>query len=96
MNAPDLSAVGTALGTLLAAAVVGVAGFIGGRGKRNKEAAALGAETDVIKLMRAEVERLSERVKQLEAARDSDRKRIFDLERTLIQAGLPLPPVSHP
>lgn len=84
----DWPAIGTALGGL----AIGVTGFITGRGKRKVEDAKATAETDVVTLLRQEVERLSDRVKGLETREGRMIRHIYRLEGLMRGHNIEPPP----
>jgi hypothetical protein len=80
------------LGTGIAGVVSGIGGWVMGRGKRNVETAATGAETAVITLLRQEVERLSARLTALEQREGRMVRHIYRLEGLMRAKDIEPPP----
>lgn len=81
-----------AIGTAVAAAVLGVGSFIAGKGKRQVADAKADAEVDVVTLLRQEIERLSSRVGGLEKREGRMIRHIYRLEGLMRGAGIEPPP----
>lgn len=80
------------IGTAAAGVVSGIGGWFMGKGKRNVESAATGAETAVIDLLRQEVERLSGRLTALEQREGRMIRHIYRLEGLMRAKDIEPPP----
>lgn len=92
MIGPDPLNAWQVVGTAAAMALSGAVSFFLGRKQRTADDAAADAEATVISTMRHEFTRLAERVSKLEAREVRLRSHIWQLERTLRDAGID-PPV---
>ena len=79
----DWPTIGAGLGGLF----VGAMSYFAGRGKRQVSEAKNEAETDVVTLLRQEVERLSKRVEGLETREGRMIRHIYRLEAMLRELG---------
>ena len=84
------------IGAGIAAALAGALAWISGRQRRQVEEAGLGAKEDIIEGLRAEVARLSERVRLLETDGFRMRSRVWHLEDELRKNGIPIPTMVPP
>jgi hypothetical protein len=82
----------TVIGTALGGVATGVLAYFKGRGTRKVENAKADAETDVVTLLRQEVERLAERVKGLEKREGRMIRHIYRLEGLMRGHGIEPPP----
>lgn len=82
----------TLIGGGLASLATGFIGWFAGKGKRNVENAATGAETAVITLLRQEVERLSLRLTALEQREGRMVRHIYRLEGLMRAKDIEPPP----
>lgn len=84
----DWQTVGAGIGGLF----VGAMSYFAGRGKRQVADTKADAEVDVVTLLRQEVERLSERVKGLEAREGRLIRHVYRLEGLMRGHGIEPPP----
>jgi hypothetical protein len=79
------------LGTAIGGIVVGIGGYFTGKGKRTVAAAEDTAQTNVVNLLRQEVERLSGRVTAMEGREGKLIRHIYRLEGLMRAKGLEPP-----
>lgn len=79
------------IGQGIMAVVVGALGWIAGRQKRKTEAVEEGAERDVIRLLRDELDRLSARVSAMEKREGRLIRHVYRLEGLMRGAGMEPP-----